>query len=176
MNPLTKTVLGVTSLFSKTNSASSPFEVLLEKGTDATKQKPYYTKVTIQYHDMIFKKRIQNLLKEKKLLLEYDFQEINKGTFLKPNRVLEANTSIKETMLSTTGAILVETLVPLPLQGMTHLSNEQVIKLKRINGHVFYFYNQGNRDSFQDSLLETLSQFLNKEYDKYTQINEQRSE
>jgi hypothetical protein len=176
MNELTKKVLEVTSLFSKTKSASSPFEVMLEKGTNATKQRPYYTKVKIQYHDLTFKKRINNLLKEKKLLLEYDFQEVNKGTFLKPNKVWEANTSIKEAMLSTTGALLVETLVPLPFQGMTHLSNEQVITLKKIDGHVFYFSNQGNRDSFQASLLTTLNQFLIKEYEKYMKISEERNE
>lgn len=176
MNGLTKKVLKVASVFSENKGTSSPFEIVLEKGTDATKQKPYFTKVQIRYHDTLFKKRIQNLLKEKKFLLEYSFQEINKGTFLKPNKVWEAHTFIKEALLSTTEAFLVETLVPLPLQGMTHLSNEQVISFKRINGHVFYFSNQRNRDSFQNSLFNTLNEFLLKEYETYLKIKEERND
>lgn len=167
MKTITNTLLKAKDSIPFLNRASdSPFEIEVRKETDLTKQSPYFLKIVIHYQDKVFKKRISNLLKSKKHILEYEIFEVNKGSLFKPIKEKQVNASIREAILDTTSASVIEAIIPFPV----NISRENTISLRYIDGHAIYFEEIQTRDLVATCLLDTLNNFYLQEFKKYKDI------
>lgn len=146
-----------------------PYKIEILNEIDVTKQKPYTIKVNFLYKDKIFEKRMNNLLKEKKYIFDYQFYDKNVGTLFKPiykNQIdmkLIIDNSIKYNIID---KIVIETVS----FGFIEVQLKDTLPLKRLNKCVFSFSNKENQQLFSEKLKETLNSFFEKEYIIYEKI------
>lgn len=150
---------------------NEPYKIEIINHTDVTKQKPYTIKVNFLYKDKLFEKRINNLLKDNKYVLNYQFYDNNVGTFFKPsyekniNLSFNIDTSIEYTIID---KLIIETIS----YGFIEINLKDKILLKKLDNYIFSFKDKNSQLLFSKKIEKELDLFFKKEYEIYTKIKE----
>lgn len=148
-----------------------PYKIEVINQIDVTKQKPYITKINFLYKDKLFEKRIINLLKEDKYILNYQFYNEDIGTLFKPvykkniHLSFKIDNSINYTIID---KIFIETIS----YGLIEINLKDNILLKKLDNYIFSFREKEHQLLFSKKIEEELNKFFEKEYLIYTKIKE----
>ncbi|MCA1066024.1 hypothetical protein QTG56_25965 (plasmid) [Rossellomorea sp. AcN35-11] len=163
-----RTLSGIKSPFKQKAKVNKPFIIETFDSTVASETSPYQVKFLIRYGDKDFKKRIKNISKERKLILEYEQRHENTGSLFNPNYEWATYTKIRGQVLDSSTKLILEIVVPF---AEYVLDSGNAKRLDNFHyGATYKLKTKEERDSLKHSITKKLYSFLEAEYEEYKKI------
>jgi hypothetical protein len=145
------------------------YKIEISEHTVASDTSPYQLKVIIRYGDKTFKKRIKNICRESKIIIDFHQNQENTGSLFNPKYEWVTSVTIKPRILDPVTAFAIEVVVPF---AEFLLSNRNAKQLDTLHHGVIYkFPTKEQRDSFKQAILIKLTNYLEEKHQIYEKIN-----
>lgn len=142
---------------------NEPYTVTVKQDVDLTSQNPYCIGIKIKFNDLVFKKRISNIIKDNRYELKWTYTETNMGSTFKPKYVRGINMYLEQGVPPLTQLVL-----GVASFGFIDFADSaDNIPLSDLYSMKFHFKNKENGELFADKLENVIALFLEKQLGVY---------